>query len=363
MKRKVFNVKKFIVFIFVLCVIVLGILVGSYFYIVNSHGKSSDTVSIVINSGDTYNTIADKLKREGLIKSTLCYKIYIKLNKPKDLTYGKYELKKSYNLSELINAFEKGGQNNSETKKITFVEGKNMRYVISKLIENFSFSEKKILTKLSDSSYLDTLINKYWFLTDEIKNKDIYYSLEGYLYPDTYEFYSTASLEDIFRSMLDNMDKKLTPYKSEIETSNYTVHQMLTLASIVELEAGTSNDRKGVSGVFYNRLNNKWSLGSDVTTYYAEKLDNWSVDLKVSQLNKCNAYNTRSTCMNGKLPVSPVCNPGIDSIVASIEPTKHKYYYFVADKNGKTYFNETDSGHIKTVNKLKSEGLWIEYQN
>ena len=94
MKRKVFNVKKFIVFIFVLCVIVLGILVGSYFYIVNSHGKSSDTVSIVINSGDTYNTIADKLKREGLIKSTLCYKIYIKLNKPKDLTYGKYELKK-----------------------------------------------------------------------------------------------------------------------------------------------------------------------------------------------------------------------------------------------------------------------------
>ena len=100
-----------------------------------------------------------------------------------------------------------------------------------------------------------------------------------------------------------------------------------------------------------------------VPHYYAEKLDNWSVDLKVSQLNKCNAYNTRSTCMNGKLPVSPVCNPGIDSIVASIEPTKHKYYYFVADKNGKTYFNETDSGHIKTVNKLKSEGLWIEYQN
>ena len=86
MKRKVFNVKRFIVFIFVLCVIVLGILVGSYFYIVNAHGKSNDTVSIVINSGDTYNTIADKLKSEGLIKSTLCYKIYIKLNKPKGLT-------------------------------------------------------------------------------------------------------------------------------------------------------------------------------------------------------------------------------------------------------------------------------------
>lgn len=362
MKKKVFNIKKFIIFIFVLCVIVCGVLVGSYFYMVNSHGKD-ESVSLVINSGDTYSTIADKLKSEGLIKSTLYYKIYIKLNKPKDLTYGKYTLNKSYNLNELISAFEAGGQNTSETKKITFVEGKNMRYVISKITENFSFSESEILSKLSDNSYLDTLINKYWFLTDEIKNKNIYYSLEGYLYPDTYEFYSTASLEDIFGSLLDNMNKKLTPYKSEIESSKYTVHQMLTLASIVELEAGSSNDRKGVSGVFYNRLNDNWSLGSDVTTYYAEKLDNWSVDLKLSQLNKCNAYNTRSTCMNGKLPVSPICNPGSDSIVASIEPTKHKYYYFVADKNGKTYFNETDSAHVKTVNKLKSEGLWIEYQN
>ena len=81
MKKKVFNIKKFIIFIFALCVIVCGVLVGSYFYMVNSHGKSNDTVSIVINSGDTYNTIADKLKSEGLIKSTLYYKIYIKLNK------------------------------------------------------------------------------------------------------------------------------------------------------------------------------------------------------------------------------------------------------------------------------------------
>ena len=146
--------------------------------------------------------------------------------------------------------------------------------------------------------------------------------------------------------------------KEEVKKSKYSIHEMMTLASIIELEAGTASDRKGVAGVFYNRLNNKWSLGSDVTTYYAEKLDNWSVDLKVSQLNKCNAYNTRSTCMNGKLPVSPVCNPGIDSIVASIEPTKHKYYYFVADCKGKVYFNTNSSGHYNTINKLKADGNW-----
>lgn len=363
MKKKVFNIKKFIIFLFVLFVIICGILVSSYFYLISSHSKSDESVNIIIDSGDTYNSIASTLKDKGLIKSVLAYKIYIKLNTPEELTYGKYTLKKSYSVSEIINTFEAGGENANETISVTFVEGKNMRYIISKITENFSYSEKDILSLLSDNDYLDKLISKYWFLTDEIKNKDIYYSLEGYLYPDTYEFYTNASIEDIFTSMLNNMDNKLSKYKSEIESSKYSVHEMLTLASIVELEAGNSNDRKGVSGVFYNRLKDNWSLGSDVTTYYAEKIDNWSQDLKVSQLNKCNAYNTRSTCMNGKLPVSPICNPGINSIEASIEPTSHNYYYFVADKNGKTYFNTTDSGHVKTVNKLKSDGLWIEYQS
>ena len=219
------------------------------------------------------------------------------------------------------------------------------------------------MSKLNDKSYLDTLIKDYWFLTDAIKNKDIYYSLEGYLYPDTYEFYSTASVDDIFRKMLNNMQKKLDKYKNEIESSKYSIHEMLTLASIIELEAGNANDRKGVAGVFYNRLKAGWSLGSDVTTYYAEKIDNWSRDLYKSELSKCNKYNTRSSCMAGKLPVSPICNPGISSIEACIEPKEHKYYYFVADKYGKTYFSKTDSEHTSTVSRLKREGLWIDYEN
>ena len=238
-----------------------------------------------------------------------------------------------------------------------------MRYVIKKITENFNITEKEILNKLNDQEYLDTLINDYWFLTDEIKNEKIYYSLEGYLYPDTYEFYKSADVDDILRKMLDNMSKKLEPLKQDIESSKYTLHQMLTLSSIIELEAGNAGDRKGVAGVFYNRLEDNWSLGSDVTTYYAVKEDNYLRDLYKSELQDCNAYNTRSSCMAGKLPVSPICSPGLESITATITPTKHDYYYFVADKNGKTYFNETDSGHQKTCNKLKSDGLWIEYEN
>ena len=135
----------------------------------------------------------------------------------------------------------------------------------------------------------------------------------------------------------------------------------MTLASIVELEGKYDNDRSMIAGVFNNRLKSGQNLGSDVTTYYAEKIDNYSRDLRKSELNSCNKYNTRSTCMAGKLPVSPICNPGLESIVAAFEPTNHNYYYFVADKNGKTYFTKTEREHNNKCNQLKRDGLWINY--
>lgn len=354
--------KKFIIFLFFLCLIIGGALVGSYFYLIKG-GKDNETVNIYVKEGDTYSTISKTLKDNELIKSELAYKIYIKMHPPGNLEYGDYVLKKSYSVEELINTLEKGSVDLRQTKTVTFVEGKNMRYVISKITNNFNITEKEIIDKLSNSEYLDSLIKDYWFLTDDIKNKDIYYSLEGYLFPDTYEFYESADVDDIFRTMLNNMEKKLEKYKDEVSKSKYSIHEMMTLASIIELEAGKASDRKGVAGVFYNRLNAGWSLGSDVTTYYAEKIDNWTRDLKSSELSSCNSYNTRSSCMAGKLPVSPICNPSVGSIEAAIEPTSHKYYYFVADKNGKTYFTKTDSEHVSKVRELKRNGLWIEYQS
>jgi len=354
--------KKIIIIIVLFCLIVGASLIGSYFYLIGAHGKN-EKVIINVGEGGTYTTISSLLKEKGLIKSELAYKVYVKLNKPDNLEKGDYILNKKYNVKEIIETLEKGSVNLSETKMVTFVEGKNMRYIISKITSEFDITEEEILEKLKDNKYLDSLIEKYWFITDEIKNKDIYYSLEGYLFPDTYEFYVNSSVEDIFRTMLNNMENKLSKYKEEVSESKYTFHEMLTLASIIELEASSASDRKGVSGVFYNRLKDGWSLGSDVTTYYAERIDNWSRDLKKSELNSCNKYNTRSSCMAGKLPVGPICNPGIKSIEATIEPTEHKYYYFVADKYGKTYFSKTDSEHTNRVSKLKRDGLWIEYES
>jgi len=354
--------KKLLIFI-ISILLVCFCVYGTYHYMLGSPSDKDLILEFDVEKGSTYSSIAESLEKEKFIKNALCYKIYLKLNPVDDtLEYGRYYLPTNATVEELIEVLKKGSDTVAETKTVTFVEGKNMRYIISTIKENFGISEKDILNKLKNKDYLDKLISKYWFINEDIKDSKLYYSLEGYLYPDTYEFYDNASIEDIFSKMLDNMESKLESYKEEIQNSKYSIHEMLTLASIIELEAGNASDRKGVAGVFYNRLNDKWSLGSDVTTYYAEKIDNFSRDLKQSELDKCNQYNTRNSCMAGKLPVGPICNPGLESIIASIEPKNHDYYYFVADKNGKTYFSKTDAEHVNTVARLKREGLWIEYE-
>ena len=354
--------KKILIFIIII-LIICGCSYGLYNHLISSPSKDDLIFEFDVAKGSTYSSIAEDLEREKFIRSSFAYKIYLKLNPVEEnLEYGRYYLPTNSDVKGIIEVLKKGSDTLADTKTVTFIEGKNMRYIISTITSNFGISEKDILNKLKDKKYLDSLIEKYWFITKDIKNKNIYYSLEGYLYPDTYEYYENASIEDIFGKMLDNMESKLDPYKETINKSKYSIHQMITLASIVEQEAGSAKDRKGVAGVFYNRLKDGDILGSDVTTYYAEKIDNFSRDLKQSELDNCNAYNTRSSCMYGKLPVGPICNPGLDSIVAAIEPKKHDYKFFVADKNGKTYFTKTNYEHDEMVNKLKSEGLWIEYE-
>ena len=160
--------------------------------------------------------------------------------------------------------------------------------------------------------------------------------------------------------MLEEMSSKLSGYKEEINNSKYSIHEILTLASIVELEGASSSDRNGVAGVFYNRLNSGMTLGSDVTTYYGLKINMSDRDLTKAELNDCNNYNTRCSTFTG-LPVSPICIASIESIEAVLEPTNHDYYYFVADKNKKTYFTKTYDEHLSMVSKLKDEGLFFEY--
>lgn len=323
-----------------------------------SKSNNTEDKIVVIESGGLLET-ATSLKEYNLIRNKFCFVIYVKLT-GKTLQASTYKLNEGMSAKEIIEIMSSGSSNyNEKTINITFKEGLNMRKIASLIEESTHNSADDVFSLLEDSSYIESLIEKYWFLTKDVTNSQIYYPLEGYLFPDTYNFRSEeVTVEEIFETLLDETENKLSNYKDEINSNDLSIHELLTLASIVEMEAASDEARRGVAGVFYNRLEINMSLGSDVTTYYAEKIDDWSRSLTTSELNDCsNGYNTRCLTKIG-LPVGPICNPGIESIVAVLEPEESDYYYFVADCNKKTYFSKTNDGNLSNRQKLINENNW-----
>lgn len=363
--------KKLILFLFGLLILFCIVCVSGYIYYtsnIKAVGGNKE-ISFEVVSGDTYNTLYTKLKKEGLIKSELAYKIYIKLNKLDSLKIGVYELNTSMDLETLLKELSTSTSYNPNVVSITFKEGINIRGVAKEIESVLGISSDEVINVINDKEYIKELINKYWFLEEDILNTKIYYPLEGYLFPSTYEVYKDSTVKDVVEKMLNQTDKILTKYKTGIEKSGYSVHEILTLASIVELESGfgtTSDSDKYsvtdlVASVFHNRVKGNWSLGSDVTTYYYLKIDDFKVSLNGNKnLYTCdNAYNTRCTSFTG-LPVGPISLSGEEAIASSINIVPSDYYYFVADCKGKVYFTKDKTGkeHRNVINKLKAEGNW-----
>lgn len=353
--------KKLIITITVI-VILVAFLIGFYFYGFTPVSNQDQTVLFTIKSGTKKMDIIDDLKDAGLIKSKYSLYLYVIFHRDLNLQAGSYELKPNMNAKDILHKIHDGKiKEEKNTFSLTFIEGKRFVSYVKQIAMASKTSEEEVLKLLSDRDYLQELINEYWFLTEDILADDIYYPLEGYLFPSTYEFYNHSSVKDIVKVMLDTFGSKLKTYQEEINQSKYSIHEILTLASVVELEGVNDEDRAGVAGVFYNRLKIGDSLGSDVTTYYAARKD-FSTDLKMSEINNCNnRYNTRGNCNRGKLPIGPICSPGIASLIATIRPAEHDYFFFVADKNKKTYFTKTYQEHNNRVNELKSAGLWYTY--
>ena len=358
--------KKVIIILSIIVAIII-IVIGSAFawYNISLGPVNKDDITsynLEIPMGSGSSTIAKKLKNEGLIKNEIAFKIYVKLNKISNFQAGTYNLTKNLSVKEIAEILQTGKVNGKDTISITFVEGKNMRWVANKIAENTNNSEEDVYALLEDKEYINSLIEKYWFLTDDIKNEDIYYPLEGYLFPDTYQFENKdIKVEKIFETLLNEMDKKLSTYKENIEKSKYSIHKILSTAAIIENEAVFDKDRKDIAGVIYNRLKENMAIQSDVTTYYAFKIEMGTRDLYSSEINKYNPYNTRGPNMTGKLPVGPISMVSIASIEAAINPNENNYIYFVADKNGTVYFTRTYDEHLEKVNELKDSGLWRQF--
>ncbi len=337
------------------------ILVFSFFCFQLQEVSNDDTLKMVVIEPGSIDKIATTLYDEGLIKDVLAFKIYVKITGKTNLKAATYELSENMGVRKIVKILESNKGKNNKQISITLKEGINMREIARIIDDNTINSQDDVFNTISDKSYLTNLINKYWFLDESILNDNIYYSLEGYLYPDTYYFGSSeVSVKEILEKVLDEIEKKVTPYKEQILNHSMSFHEILTLASLVELEGVTLDDRKNIASVFMNRINSNMSLGSDVTTYYGVKVDMGERDLYSNELDSCNSYNTRCATFKG-LPVSPIANPSLDSIISVIEPIVTDYYYFVADKNRKIYFNKNIDEHNNTINRLKNSGLWFEY--
>lgn len=357
------SVLKIIFILLLLIIITGGISIFAWYELSLKPVEEGNSQSIIIDivPGQGTEGIASALKENNLIKDDLVFKIYCKLNEVNNMQAGTYELNKNMSVEEIVKKFQAGDVVIKEIK-VTFQEGKNMRDIAKIISENTNNSYEDVMKVFEDKEYAKGLIEEYWFLTDEILDNNIYYPLEGYLYPDTYTFESVdVSIDDIIKIMLDQTDKVLSEYQIEIKSKGYTVHQFLSLASVVENEGISTEDRKGIAKVFLNRIERGMALQSDVTTYYAFKVNMGDRDLTQSELNTANPYNTRGPNMEGKIPVGPISNVSDSAIEATLNPSDTDAIFFVADKNGKIYFSNTNAEHEQIINELKSQGLWYTY--
>lgn len=328
-----------------------------YQYSVSPIDKSSKAnIEVVIPEGMSTTNIAKTLYDKGLIRNEFFFKVYLKLNNVRSLKASTYLLTKSMSMKEIVEELEKGNTNDNVIR-LTFKEGESVKDYANMISKNTDITSEEFLSTIKDTTLLTNLINDYWFLTDSILDENIYYPLEGYLFPDTYEFSKdNLDSETIIRKLLDEEEEKLAPYKDTLENSN--IHSIMTLASIAELEGVKDEDRKMIISVFNNRLARGMNLGSDVTTYYAFD-EEMNSDLTSEMFNTYNPYNTRSSEMAGRLPVGPISNPSLSSIDAAINPSSSDYLYFVADKNRNVYFTKTVAEHEEKVQELKENGDWI----
>lgn len=346
--------------VLIILIVFIGLLAafGGYL-LINSlpvNSKDNKEISFVVETGSGKYKIINDLKKEGLIKNVFVGKILVKFIYKDNFLAGEHKLSKSMSLSDILEELVEGTNIEKNQVAITFIEGKRFVEMVDTISKNLKLDKEEIIKTCEDKEYLNTLIDKYWFLTDEILKDGVYNPLEGYLFPDTYFIKRDATIKEVIETLLNGMNSKLEPYKEYITTNNLDITSLLTLASVIELEAAKEADRKEIAGVFNNRIKSNMSIGSDVTTYYAVKKE-LGTSLTQSDINSCNAYNTRGTCTKG-IPVGPICSPSIMSIEASIYPNTNDYLYFVADSKGDVHYNKTENEHINTVNELKNKGLW-----
>lgn len=349
-KFKGSNIKGILIILIVAVVLITG---GAFFYLGGIgavDAKNNDTITVNIPSGSGASSIVDILDENGLVKNKFCAKIHAKINGYDSLQANSYMFNKSMTLPEMFEAINTGDFEYISKEQFTIIEGATIPQAAEAMAQELPYTEKEILAAWSDKDYLNELIEKYWFITDDVLADGIMYPLEGYIYPETYFVTDeNATIEDITAVMLDKTDEELSERKDAIEKSGRSVHEFLALSSIVENESLFEKDRPKIAGVFINRLNEDMALQSDITVLYA--LQEKRVDVTYADLEVDSKYNTYK---NTGLPVGPVCAVSASTMDDVLNYEKSDYLYFFATENGEVIYSKTLEEHEKVV----EENIW-----
>lgn len=344
-------VNKIVTIVVVVLVLIISILGFTVFQYVKSslnplNPQSTKKVEITIPNGSSNKMIGEILEKGKIIKSGLVFNYYTKFNNLTGFQAGTYQLSANMTLDTISKKLQDGKGISVADVKLTIPEGFTVEQIADKVADKTQLKKKAFLKLMNDDAFFEKMLAKYpQLLTSASQAQNVKYRLEGYLFPATYDYLNSMSLEDLVSQMIDKTNTIMQPYYEQIAQKNMTVQQVLTLASLVEKEGVNDNDRKNIAQVFYNRLNNNMPLQSDISVLYALGETKELVTIKDTQVDS--PYNLY---LNIGFGPGPFNNPGEKSIQAVLNPISNNYLYFVADvKTGKVYFAETLEEHNQLV--------------
>lgn len=314
-----------------------AVIFGGYFYADYMPKGKGETVVITIPKGSGTVRIASELKKNNLINSEGFYRVMSKLRGiDGKYNFGKYEITRGAGYEKIFKTLTQPSPN-IDAVRVTIPEGYEI-YKIADLLEEKGLIDKDKFYYLVDYGTFD-----YEFVKDIPQRES---RLEGYLFPDTYEFVPNDEY-GIINEMLGRFEQVYSKYKDAVESSDMTMDEIITLASIVEREAQGDHDRDMVSSVFHNRLKSPDYpyLQSCATVQYV--LKERKPVLSVADTKIDSPYNTY---INKGLPVGPIASPGEKAIAATINPADTNYLFFVMGSDGKHHFSTTFNEHIQNKN-------------
>lgn len=300
--------------------------------------KEPLTASVTITEGESLGDVTAELKEKGLVKYGYLFQLFASFtHKAEKITAGSYELSTVMDYSALLNNISSTSAYR-ETVTVTIPEGYTVEEIF-KLMENKGVCSYNDLLKVAQEETFD-----FDFLKDVKTTKEK--RLEGYLFPDTYEFYKGADAKNVINTMLKNFDERFdSKMEAEMQLLGYSKNDIIIMASIIEKETD-GGDQRNIASVLQNRLKNTWAtpkgyLQVDSTIQYLLKERKKKLTDKDLEIDS--PYNTYK---NPGLPIGPICNPGLTAIEAALEPNKTNYYYFMLGKDGTTHFFDTEAAFL-----------------